>query len=118
MAFSLFKQAKRFGKPKSIVTDLLPPVKNTFEKSTHIVVKDFDDDISNNLVEPFKKTFKSWYKKTKGFKSYEGANSLINNFIFYYNFIKSHSSLKNLTPTEVCGINYTHQEKVNCFIKY
>ena len=68
MAFSLFKQAKRFGKPKSIVTDLLPPVKNTFEKSTHIVVKDFDDDISNNLVEPFKKTFKSWYKKTKGFK--------------------------------------------------
>ena len=121
-AFSLFKQAKRFGKPNSIVTDGLPsyrePVKNTFEKSTHIVVKDFDDDISNNLIESFNKTFKSWYKKTKGFKSFESANSLISNFIFYYNFIKSHSSLSGLTPAQVCGINYTHQEKVNWFIKY
>lgn len=74
-AFSLFKQAKTFGSPKSIVTDGLPsyiePIKNTFKDSTHIVVKDFDDDISNNL-----------------------------------------------TPAEVCGINYTHQEKVNWFIKY
>ena len=121
-AFSLFKQAKRFGKPNSIVTDGLPsyrePVKNTFEKSTHIVVKDFDDDISNNLIESFNKTFKSWYKKTKGFKSFESANSLISNFIFYYNFIKSHSSLSGLTPAQVCGINYTHQEKANWFIKY
>ena len=36
----------------------------------------------------------------------------------YYNFIKNHSSLSNLTPAQVCGINYTHQEKVNWFIKY
>ncbi len=121
-AFSLFKRAKTFGSPKSIVTDGLPsyrePVKNTFEGSSHIVVKDFSDDISNNLIESFNKTFKSWYKKTKGFKSYESANSLISNFIFYYNFIKNHSSLSNLTPAQVCGINYTHQEKVNWFIKY
>ena len=94
-AFSLFKRSKTFGTPKSIVTDGLPsyrePVKNTFEGSTHIVVKDFSDDISNNLIESFNKTLKSWYKKTKGFKSYESANSLISNFIFYYNFIKNHS---------------------------
>lgn len=121
-AFSLFKRSKTFGTPKSIVTDGLPsyrePVKNTFEGSTHIVVKDFSDDISNNLIESFNKTLKSWYKKTKGFKSYESSNSLISNFIFYYNFIKNHSSLSNLTPAQVCGINYTHQEKVNWFIKY
>ena len=53
-AFSLFKRSKTFGTPKSIVTYGLPsyrePVKNTFECSTHIVVKkDFSDDISNNL---------------------------------------------------------------------
>lgn len=68
-AFSLFKRAKTFGSPNSIVTDGLlsyrEPVKNTFEGSTHIVVKDFSDDISNNLIESFNKTFKSWYKKPK-----------------------------------------------------
>lgn len=121
-AFSLFKRAKIFGAPKSIVTDGLPsyiePVKNTFKCSSHIVVKDFTDDISNNLIESFNKTFKSWYKKIKGFKSYDSANSLISNFIFYYNFIKAHSSLSNLTPAQVCGINYTHHEKVNWFVKY
>ncbi len=121
-AFSLFKRAKTFGSPKSIVTDGLPsyiePVKNTFEGSTHIVVKDFDDDISNNLIESFNKTFKSWYKKVKGFKCYDSANSLISNFIFYYNFIKKHSSLSDLTPAEVCGINYTQQDKINWFVKY
>ena len=75
-------------------------------------------DISNNLIESFNKRFKSWYKKIKGFKSYDSANSLISNFIFYYNFIKSHSSLSNLTPAQVCCINYTHHEKVNWFVKY
>lgn len=120
-AFSLFKKARSFGNPKCIVTDGLPSyiqaIKHTFENIKHIVVKNFNDDISNNLIESFNKTFKSWYKKTKGFKSYESANSLISNFIFYYNFIKSHSSLNNLTPAEVCGINYTHKEKINWFIK-
>ena len=120
--FSLFKRSKIFGNPKSIVTDYLPsyiePVKNTFKESKHIVVKYFNNDASNKLIEPFNKTFKSWYKKTKGFKSYESSNSLISNFIFYYNFIKNYSSLSNLTHTQVCVINYTHQEKVNWFIKY
>ena len=78
----------------------------------------FCDNISNNLIESFNKTFKSWYKKIKGFKSFESANSLISNFIFYYNFIKSHSSLSNSTPAEVCGINYSHRDKINWFVKY
>ena len=73
---------------------------------------------ANNLIESFNKTFKSWYKKIKGFKSFESTNSLISNFIFYYNFIKSHSSLSNLTPAEVCGINYSHRDKINWFVKY
>ena len=63
MCISLFKRAKIFGTPKSIVTDGLPsyiePVKNIFKGSRHIVVKDFTNDISNNLIESFNKTFKS-----------------------------------------------------------
>lgn len=121
-AFSLFKNAKKFGSPRSIVTDGLKsynfPVKVIFPDSKHIVVKDFKDDISNNLIESFNKTFKSFYKKVKGFKTFDSANNLINNFIFYYNFIKSHSSLNGLTPGEVCGLEYSHQDKVDWFIKY
>ena len=121
-AYSLFKQAKTFGSPGAIVTDrwksYIQPIDTTFDNTKHIQVESFRDDISNNLIESFNKTFKSWYKKVKGFKSFESANSLISNFIFYYNFIKSHSSLSNLTPAEVCGISYTHQDKVNWFVKY
>ena len=121
-AFSLFKQAKKFGSPNAIVTDRWPSyieaIKTTFNDTKHIRVESFCDDISNNLIESFNKTFKSWYKKIKGFKSFESANSLISNFIFYYNFIKSHSSLSNLTPAEVCGINYSHRDKINWFVKY
>ena len=93
-AFSLFKQAKKFGSPNAIVTDCWPSyieaINTTFCDTKHIRVESFCDDISNNLIESFNKTFKSWYKKIKGFKSFESANSLISNFIFYYNFIKPH----------------------------
>ena len=121
-AFSLFKQAKKFGSPNAIVTNPQPSyieaINTTFCDTKPIRVESFCDDISNNLIESFNKTFKSWYKKIKGFKSFESANSLISNFIFYYNFIKSHSSLSNLTPAEVCGINYSHRDKINWFVKY
>lgn len=120
-AFSLFEKARTFGSPKSIVTDgwdsYIEPIKYTFD-SEHIVVENFSDYISNNLIESFNKTFKSWYNNLKGFKDYQSANSIISTFVFYYNFIRKHSSLNNLTPAEVCGISCSHQEKVNWFIKY
>ena len=93
-------------------------INTTFCANKHIRVENFCYNISNNLIESLNNTFKSWYKKIKGFKSFESANSLISNFIFYYNFIKSHSSLSNLTPAEVCGINYSHRDKINWFVKY
>ena len=115
-AFSLFKQSKKFSSPNAIVTDRCPSyieaINTTFNDTKYFRVESFCGDISNNLIESFNKTFKSWYKKIKGFKSFESANSLISNFI------KSHSSLRNLTPAEVCGINYSHRYKINWFIKY
>lgn len=115
-AFSLFEKVRTFGSPKSIVTDgwdsYIEPIKYTFD-SEHIVVENFSDYISNNLIESFNKTFKSWYKNLKGFKEYQSANSIISTFVFYYNFIRKHSSLNDLTPAEVCGISCSHKEKVN-----
>lgn len=109
-AFSNLYFSKSFGSPKSVVSDGLPaymvPVKSIFPDSKHIVVKSFKDDISNNLIESFNKTFKSWYKSKLGFNSFESANSLISMFVYFYNFVRPHSSLNNLTPAQVAGANY------------
>ncbi|AEB74793.1 ISCb1g3, transposase [Clostridium botulinum BKT015925] len=116
-AFSLFNDAKKLGSPRAIVTDRLPsyniPIKSVFQDTLHIKVQSFKDDISNNIIESFNKTFKSWYKGLKGFNSFDSANKLISVFIFHYNFIRNHSSLRSLTPAEVSGINYSVKAKNN-----
>ena len=109
-AMSLFNSVNGLGFPNSIVSDRLPsynmPVKTCFPNSIHIKVNDFKDDISNNLIESFNKTFKSWYNTKQGFNSFESANNLICVFIFFYNFLRPHLSLNNLTPAQVAGLNY------------
>lgn len=109
-AVSLFNSVNSLGSPSSIVSDRLPsynmPVKLCFPKSSHIKVNSFNDDISNNLIESFNKTFKSWYNTKQGFSSFESANNLICVFIFFYNFLRPHSGLNNLTPAQVAGLNY------------
>lgn len=106
-AFTLINQAKSFGEPKHFITDRLPSYNQAAAKiltnTKHIPVAPMSSDTSNNLIESFNKTFKAWYKAKKGFNSFEKANNLIYLFIFHYNFIKSHSSLNNLTPAEVAG---------------
>ncbi|QCX33122.1 DDE-type integrase/transposase/recombinase [Caloramator sp. E03] len=73
-AFSLFKSASKFGCPSAIVTDRLGSynlvTKTIFNTSKHIKVQSFKDDISNNLLEAFNDTFKDWYKRKRGFKSF------------------------------------------------
>jgi len=79
----------------------------------HIRVQSFRDDISNNIIESFNKTFKSWYKGLRGFNSFDIANKLISMFIFHYNFLRPHYSLRNLSPTEVIGVTYSSKAKNN-----
>lgn len=74
------------------------------------------DDITNNLIESFNKTFKSWYKAKKGFNSFEKANNLISLFIFHYNFVRPHGSLNQLTPAEVAGFNSNNESKHSWFV--
>lgn len=109
-----------FNDAKNIVTDRLPsynvPIKSTFKNTFHIKVQSFRDDISNNIIESFNKTFKSWYKGLKGFKLFDSANNLISMFIFYYNFLRPHYSLRDLSPAEVVGITYPSKAKNNWLV--
>jgi transposase InsO family protein len=111
---TLFSAAKH-GAPQSIVSDRLPgytrSTKRALPKSEHIKVQSFSDDISNNLIESFNKTFKAWYKSKLGFKDFNSANNMVFMFIFFYNFINPHSSLSNLSPAQVAGAKYSDKQR-------
>ncbi len=82
----------------------------------HIRGESFKDDISNNLIESFHHQFKAWYKTKQGFKSFDSANNLISMFVFFYNFVRPHSSLDGLTPAQVAGLKLTKKQKKKYFL--
>lgn len=105
---------KGLGKPNSLVTDRYSAYKVPAKSVlcvNHIRVESFKDDISNNLIECFHKQFKAWYNTKQGFNSYESANNLIFMFIFFFNFVRPHSALSNLTPAQVAGLSLSKKEK-------
>lgn len=113
-AFTLFDSVKDLGNPNSLVTDRYSaykiPARSVLDVK-HIRVKSFKDDVSNNLIECFNKQFKAWYKTKQGFNSYECANNLISMFVFFFNFVRPHSALSNLTPARVAGLSLSKKQK-------
>ena len=119
-AHAIMSQVKPLGSPRSIVTDNWDAynvaIKTNFPNAAHIQVENFAADISNNLIESFNKTFKAWYNTKCGFDCFVNAHSLISTFVFFYNYLRPHSSLNNLTPAQVAGLNYCPTPK-NPFVK-
>jgi len=119
-AHTVMNQVSTLGKPQSIVTDkwdaYIMAIKKHLPGCKHIRVEDFDDWISNNLIESFNKTFKAWYKTKNGFDSYRSAHAMISVFVFHYNYLRPHSSLSNLTPAQVAGLIYNPNPK-NIFVR-
>lgn len=97
--------------PKRIVTDRWDAyneaIKNLYPHIIHHKYSAFSDDINNNFIESFNKTFKAWYKTKKGFKNFNSALALITSFIYHYNFLRQHSFLNNLPPALVAGAEYS-----------
>ena len=76
----------------------------------HIWVESFKDDIFDNLIEPFNKKFKAWYKTKQVFSLYASANNLIFMFVFF-NFVRIHSSLNSMTPAQIAGLKLSKKQK-------
>jgi transposase-like protein len=114
-AFAIIQHAAFFGKPRAIVSDRYSaynlPVKSIFPTVKHIQVQSFNDPISNNLIECFHKQFKAWYKTKQGFSSFQSANNLIANFLFFFNFVRPHSALSGFTPAQVAGLTLNKKQK-------
>jgi transposase-like protein len=111
----------KFGSPASaVVSDryscYIQPASKYFPDVEHIQVEDFHDLISNNLIEAFNNQFKAWYKPRRGFGSFVSANRLIATFIFFYNFLRPHSSLSGLTPAQVAGHLSSDRERSSWFL--
>jgi len=107
---------RKFGSPRSaIVSDCLSayiePVALFFNQARHIRVSDFQDWISNNLIESFHGQFKAWYYPKRGFDSFACANALIAMYVFFYNFLRPHSALSGLTPAQVAGDRYSDKHR-------
>ena len=107
---------EQFGKPRdAVVMDRYyayrEPVKRFFPNTDFIQVESFDDIINNNPIEAFNGQFKAWYKPKRGFKSFDSANLLISLFVFFYNFVRPHSSLNNLAPAQVAGAKYSDKAR-------
>lgn len=107
---------KKFGSPRSsIVSDsyraYVQPVSLFFNNVRHIRVDDFHDWISNNLIESFHGQFKAWYKPKRGFNDFKCANKLIAMYVFFYNFLRPHTSLSGLTPAQVAGDRYSDKQR-------
>jgi transposase-like protein len=88
------------------------PASLFFPDAEHIRVDDFSDLINNNVIEAFNGQFKAWYKPKRGFNSFASANRLIATYIFFYNFVRPHSSLNGLTPAQVAGVKYSELERL------
>ena len=86
-AFTILEAVKPMGTPQAIVSDRYfayqMPVK-TLHGVQHIRVKSFHDDITNNLISMF---------------------------IFFYNFVRPHSALNNLTPAQCAGLRLSKKRK-------
>jgi len=120
-ANAVMSKVKSLGSPNSIVTDNWDAynvaISTHFPKADHICVENFAADISNNVIESFNKTFKAWYNTKCGFDSYHNAHALISVFLFFYNYLRPHGSLSNLTPAQVAGLIYNPKPR-NLFARY
>ncbi|MEM3572857.1 MAG: IS6 family transposase [Nitrososphaeria archaeon] len=117
-AFKLLKQglAKSSVKPLEVVTDSAPQYASAIDKIScktdqliHLQTG-ISTPLTNNKMERFFRTLKQRYKTINSFQSKETAETFLNGFQIFYNFLKSHRALDGKTPAEVASLS---DDKVN-----
>lgn len=121
-ARQIFSKAKEVVKtrPEFIITDGLwsyeEAIKKEFpawwrneSKINHIRLKTIRDKIHNNLIERYHSSFRERDKVMRGFKKIETTQLFLDGYRTYYNFIRPHMSLNNMTPAQKSNINLNLQ---------
>ncbi len=114
-ARKVFKKAKKItgDRPEFIISDGLQSygkaISKEFNKwrlprTSHIRLETIRKKPNNNLIERFHSTFRERDKVMRGFKSKNTAQILTDGFRTYYNFVRPHTALNGLTPSDTAGI--------------
>jgi transposase-like protein len=107
-----FKTAKDIAKksPKLMLTDgLLSYIDGTervFGSETrHVVTTPFErKELSTNVIERWHGTLRDRLKPMRGMDKSETYQLVLEGFVFNYNYLRPHESLKDRTPAEVAKI--------------
>ncbi|MDD5338156.1 MAG: DDE-type integrase/transposase/recombinase [Dehalococcoidales bacterium] len=96
-------------KPKRIITDKLKAyikgIRKTAGRNTqHIQGSPFEvDDTSTSIIERFHGTLKDRTKIVRGFRNIDNARLITDAWLVYYNFLKEHTTLRNIPPARAMG---------------
>jgi len=101
--------SERAGKiPKVIITDSLRSYLDGIElafgaDTKHIQATPFS---GTQVIERWHGTLKERTKVVWGLKKPDTARQFLEGFLFFYNFLRPHESLKDKTPAQVAGIKF------------
>ncbi|MFZ3077303.1 MAG: DDE-type integrase/transposase/recombinase [Candidatus Aenigmatarchaeota archaeon] len=107
----VFKNARKATEniPKLITTDSFmgypKMISESFPESSHKRIKGIQQKKYSNTIERFHSNVKERYKVMRGFGSENGANLILNGWKTYYNFVRPHMGIGNITPAQAAGIN-------------
>lgn len=120
-ARKVFRKAKKTANKTAtkVITDGLRAYEQAVRKEfmtyknrkPHYRVKSFKDKPHNNLIERYHGTFRERDKVMRAFQNEETAQQNSDNYRTYYNFVRKHSGINNLTPAQASGINETRKIK-------
>ena len=94
-------------KSDSVVSDGLksyPGAVKRLNIRRHISSPKFTDPSNNNLIESLHGTLRPRYDLTKGLNGLENGNVFAQGSMVYHNFVRPHSSLGGLSPSDRAGI--------------
>jgi len=113
-------------RPMAIVTDGLRAYQHAITKefftlknprTQHVRVPNIRHHSNNNMVERLNGTVRARNKTMRGLDSEPTAQSIIDGFRIYYNFIRPHMALNGETPAEKSGISRLDQNRWLSLIK-
>ena len=121
-ARNVLSEAHQLAKirPMAIVTDGLRSYQHAITKefhtmkaprTQHIRVPNIRNRSNNNMVERLNGTVRERNKTMRGLESEPTAQTIIDGFRIYYNFIRPHTALNGKTPAEESGIGKLNQNK-------
>jgi len=114
-AKALFHEAKVKAdkSPKAIITDGLPAYRHAYlgefwtpdVKTRYLRLVSLTDKINQNIIERYNGTNRERNKTMRALDTDKSAQTYVDGFQVYYNFIKPHMGLDGKTPAEAAGLD-------------